>query len=125
MRRYRGTQQGAVRADLVEMDKKKRPVVEKNLSWVEEAHKTHWMSVEKFISDTNMTWDIIYLDPPFAYSEKWQLISAIFHKNLLTSKGKLLIHHPSGEKLPEKIDGFILSDRRIYGGSTVSFYLLT
>ena len=117
---------GATRATLVERDRKKRTVIVRNL---ELAHETECPSprlvmapVESFVAREKRRYDIVYLDPPFRYRHKPDLIGRIASAALLEPEGRLLIHYPREDQLPDEIGGLVLTDERAYGRSTVRFY---
>ncbi len=107
------------------MDRSKAKIVLKNVSMAEELGvrvNCHFMAVELFLRRCKKQYDYIFLDPPFPYKFREELIETIAKKNLLTDNGTLLIHYPQEDSLPEKIENLTLSDKRLYGRSIVNFY---
>lgn len=41
---------------------------------------------------------------------------------MLKEHGRLLIHYPEEDALPDKIGNLVLVDKRVYGRSIVNFY---
>ena len=76
--------------------------------------KCHFMPVEYFIKRCKRSFDYIFFDPPFPYKFRLELIETVSEKNLLVPGGKVLIHHPSEDPLPEKIGNLERTDQRIY-----------
>jgi 16S rRNA (guanine(966)-N(2))-methyltransferase RsmD len=117
---------GATRATLVERDRGKRTVITKNLELARETScpepRLVFAPVEVFVAREKARYDIIYLDPPFAYRHKADLLRRIVKAGLLAPEGYLLIHYPAGDDLPERIGDIARSDERRYGRSTVRFY---
>ena len=116
---------GCKNVDLCEMDRSKAKIVFKNVSMAEELGvrvNCHFMAVELFLRRCKKQYDYIFLDPPFPYKFRQELIETIAKKNLLTDNGTLLIHYPQEDSLPEKIENLVLSDKRLYGRSIVNFY---
>lgn len=73
----------------------------------------------KFLSSTTDTYDIIFADPPYAYSEHAAIVDVVFERDLLTSNGMLIVEHGKETDLSgithfEKI--------RKYGGVCFSFF---
>ncbi|MCI5523090.1 MAG: 16S rRNA (guanine(966)-N(2))-methyltransferase RsmD [Treponema sp.] len=116
---------GAKDVTLCEMDKTKAKIIFKNVAMAEEAGvriKCHFMSVELFLKRCKNKFDYIFLDPPFPYKFRQELIETIGKRNLLTENGSLLIHYPQEDPLPEETENLKLTDKRIYGRSIVNFY---
>ncbi len=111
----------------VEKDRGKRAVIEKNLAIAAEQIELHFLPAERFLKRGNRQFDVVFMDPPFAYRFKGQLLGWAAEGRLLSAGGLLLIHHPAAEELPERISGGDAAglsrvDHRRYGGSAVDFY---
>ncbi|HUX52707.1 MAG TPA: RsmD family RNA methyltransferase [Spirochaetia bacterium] len=123
---------GAARVEAVEKDQGKRSIILKNFAIADERIDLHLVPVERYLMRAKPEWDFIFVDPPFAYRYKEQLLIWIATRGLLGSSGLLLMHHPAPEQLPEKVDpesvsvasarALVRVDRRTYGGSAVDFY---
>lgn len=124
---------GAEPVVLVEKDRRKAPVIRKNLSFVESNIRLVLQPAERFIAAARKNrsgpaegplqqFDIIYLDPPFKYEQKIRLIQSVAAGGLLAPHGLCLIHHPSQEEWPDRIEQLECSDVRGYGGSTLRFF---
>lgn len=116
---------GASKVSLCEMDKAKARTVLKNVSMTEEIGlkiDCHFIAVELFLKRLKQTYDYIFLDPPFPYRFRLDLLETIEKRNLLNENGTLLIHRPSEDPLPEKIGKLYRKDQRIYGRSIVDIY---
>ena len=116
------TSRGAEPVILVEKDFKKKPVVIKNMSFVEEEISLKMMSAEKYMSICNRKFDLIYMDPPFPMGGKIKLIERASKEGILEDEGTLIIHYPSEEKWPDKVGDFTVIDRRVYGRSILLFF---
>jgi 16S rRNA (guanine966-N2)-methyltransferase len=124
---------GAEPVVLVEKDRRKAPVIRKNLEFVESDIRLILQPAERFIAAARKNqdkpadgmqqqFDIIYLDPPFKYEHKIKLIQSVAAGGLLSPHGRCLIHHPSQEEWPDRIEQLECSDVRSYGGSTLRFF---
>lgn len=117
---------GASHVELCEKDKIKIPVILENVSVTErELGVTigcHFMAAELFLKRCRGRFDYIFLDPPFPYQFRLDLLRTVDRRGLLTDDGTLLVHHPAEAPLPNTAGGLTLSDKRIYGRSVVSFY---
>ncbi len=115
---------GAGPVHLVEMDRGKKAVIEKNLSFVEEEKKLFVMDAERYILSTFMKYDIVYADPPFPMEGKVSLLEKAAEAGIVKDGGLFIIHYPVEERnlWPESVDGFTFSDERKYGRSILRFY---
>ncbi len=112
---------GAAKAVAVEGDRGKKQVLSENLEITGGAGRPIISSVEEFLRRNQDRFDVVYLDPPFDYRDKGELLARVESAGCLGETGILLIHHP-GESLPEQIRTLRRTDRRRYGGSHVDFY---
>ena len=113
---------GASPISFVEKDGRKRAYLKENTSFLNTEFRIVIMPVERYLQRFNEQFDIVFLDPPFRYRNKESLIAMVLHRNICREEGKILLHHPKEDLLPEKIEGFARYDERTYGRSVVSFY---
>jgi len=123
---------GASKVEAVEKDRGKRSIILKNFEIADERIDLHLIPVERYLMRAKPEWDFVFLDPPFAYRYKQQLLMWIANRGLLGNSGLLLMHHPAPEQLPDnvvpesdRVDSartLVRVDRRTYGGSAVDFY---
>ena len=116
---------GANDVSLCEMDKSKAKIIFSNVKMAEEVGvriKCHFMAVELFLKRCKGKYDFIFMDPPFPYKFRKELIENAGKRELLNEDGKLLIHYPEEDALPDRIGNLELVDKRIYGRSIVNFY---
>ena len=117
---------GATRTTLVERDRGKRRVLLQNMTLAAESScpspRVVFAPVEAFVARERARYDTIYLDPPFAYRHKADLLERVAHAGLLEPDGRLLIHYPQGDDLPDRLGDVVFEDERSYGRSTVRFY---
>jgi 16S rRNA (guanine(966)-N(2))-methyltransferase RsmD len=113
---------GAAPIDCVERDRDKLGLLIKNVSLSDERIQCHCIPVERFILRSERSFSIIFCDPPFPYAHKADLIRSIAGKSLLEPEGRLLIHYPAEDVLPDVFGDLTLTDERSYGRSTVRFY---
>ncbi len=111
---------------IVEKDGRKKKTVLNNIAMVESTIKPVFMPAERFIEQTTELFDLIFVDPPFRYKYKAELLERISGKNLLAPGGMVMIHYPRKEQLPSKLQSekgtLEKRDTRKYGGSLLSFY---
>lgn len=113
---------GASPVHLVEIDRKKKITIEKNLSMVEEEYQLFMMDVKRYLSLCKREYDIVYLDPPFPLEGKQKLVALADEKEIVKKEGLLIIHYPGEEKWPDQIGHLMLVDSRKYGRSRLLFF---
>ena len=117
---------GASLVHLVEMDRAKRPIMEKNISWALEGCdiKIFNSNVLKFIPTSRIEYDIVYADPPFPMSNKVQLAQLVERRGMVKPDGLFIIHFPTVEQdqWGESFGNLKLIDTRKYGRNMLKFY---
>lgn len=114
---------GAGPVVLVERDAGKRRTILANLTDLDPAPRLIVAPVERFLVRNRSSFDIVYLDPPFAYRYKRDLLLRVGTGRAVAEGTRVLIHAPDSESLPESAGGLQRIDQRRYGGSKLSFYL--
>jgi len=114
---------GAKYIEAVEQDKLKRKILLENVSISPVRINCRFMPAELFIKRSKTAFDVIFLDPPFPYQFKWELIADIALSNLVLNGTKILIHRPRPDYLKTDIPNLIKTDSREYGRSIVDFFL--
>jgi 16S rRNA (guanine966-N2)-methyltransferase len=79
--------------------------------------------VYKFLERTRLQSDIVFADPPYAFTQEQfeRIAKIVFEKELLLADGFLIIEHAKETKL-EHVTHFNFS--KSYGGSVFSFFQL-
>ena len=113
---------GAAPVVCVEGDGKKKAVLSQNLSMVETEKTLIISSAEKYLKTCGRAFDLIFLDPPFPYKKKEQLLEMIDTYAVLKPEGRMLIHYPAEDRLPERTEGLLRDRLKKYGRSLVAFY---
>ena len=118
---------GAAFIEAVEQDTRKRKTLIENVSISHTRINCRFMPAELYIkrADTRkdrVSFDIIFLDPPFPYQFKWELISKLAVSSLVKNGSKILIHRPRPDYLREVIQNLVKTDSREYGRSVVDFF---
>ena len=116
---------GAVNIEAVEQDKIKRKTLLENVSISPVRINCRFMPAELFVKRAKTPFDIIFLDPPFPYQFKWELISNIAASALVANGTKILIHRPRQDYLKTDIANLEKTDSREYGRSIVDFFQVT
>ena len=113
---------GAQPVLLVEKDPRKRATILKNISFVESHIELVTGSVEAFLGRDPRSWDLIFLDPPFDFLRKADVLDEACRPPHLSSDGLAVIHLHMAEKLETRRAGLELADRRTYGQSLLLFF---
>ncbi|MBC8753762.1 RsmD family RNA methyltransferase [Kordia sp. YSTF-M3] len=79
--------------------------------------------VYKFLERTHLTSDVVFADPPYAFTQEQfeRIATIVFERALLLEDGFLIIEHAKETKL-EHVPNFSFS--KSYGGSVFSFFQL-
>ena len=115
---------GASPIHLVEMDKGKKAVIEKNLSFVEESHRLFTIDVMRFLATQTMKYSVVYADPPFRMEGKTEILRLAAENGAVKDTGLFIIHLPREDRKFREDDmyGMHLEDERHYGRSILLFY---
>ncbi|MGD1816875.1 MAG: 16S rRNA (guanine(966)-N(2))-methyltransferase RsmD [Pleomorphochaeta sp.] len=115
---------GANPVHIVEKDRGKKAVINKNISFVDSKILLFLVDVYRFIPTAKQSYDIVYADPPFPMDGKVELTQTIADAQIVKKNGLFIIHYPSEEKAqwPEKIGDLVTYDERKYGRSILRFF---
>jgi 16S rRNA G966 N2-methylase RsmD len=83
------------------------------------------MAAELYVRRAKRSFDIIFLDPPFPYQFKWDLMKNLAASLLLANETKVLIHRPRDDFQREDIPLIEKQESREYGRSVVDFFKST
>jgi len=75
----------------------------------------------KYFYDRNINFDIIFIDPPYKYNIKNELLNLIIEKNLLSNNGIIVFEYQNDEKLININDLNLLKNKK-YGDKYISIY---
>ena len=116
---------GAVEVCAVEKDFGKKRILASNLSFVEEKKNIFIMDAFAFLKKFKgeRAYDVIYLDPPFAFAKKTELLNMAFENAFLKESSVMVIHYPKEDdkSFENVVSGLETIDIRAYGRSTVRF----
>lgn len=113
---------GAYPVMCVERDRAKFPILLKNVSISEKRIECKALPVERFLLRNRIAFDIAFLDPPFPYAFRQQLLQMLDAGSSLKPGSLALIHFPKEDLLPTRVGALELEDERTYGRSIVRFY---
>ncbi len=106
----------------VEKDRAKFPLLLKNVSIAPKRIECKSQSAELFVRRCKQRFDIVFLDPPFPYGFRRDLLASIDEGGMVADGGLVLVHYPAEDPLPETIGSLARVDSRTYGRSVVDFY---
>jgi len=115
---------GASCIEAVELDRQKRKTLLDNVSISPVHINCRFMPAELYVKRAKKSFDIIFLDPPFPYLFKWELIAKISMSPLVINGTKILIHRPRPEYQKKEIHNLVKTDSREYGRSVVDFFII-
>jgi len=113
---------GALSAVLVERDPGKREVIMANQELAPGLTTLVTAPVERYVARCRDRFQVVFMDPPFNYRFKADLITRVARRGILAEAGRLVIHYPRPEQLPDTAGDLQVTDERRYGGSMVRFY---
>lgn len=116
---------GAAYAVFVDLSQEAMHLVKKNLKACKA--ETHAQFISGKIPDVLTVrpmppFDIIFADPPYAFTEWHNLFEVICTQHLLVSGGMLIIESSSKTILPESFFSLHSVDHRIYGDNALTFF---
>jgi len=119
---------GAAYVEAVEQDKQKRKTLLENVSIAPIRIQCRFMPAELYVKRAKKTFDIIFLDPPFPYRFKRELLTGIASSCLVRENSKILIHRPREDTAftdqNSEIQRLKKTDSRDYGRSVVDFFVV-
>jgi 16S rRNA (guanine(966)-N(2))-methyltransferase RsmD len=113
---------GASNIEAVEYDPGKRKRLLENVAISPVRISCRFMSAELYVMRAKKAFDFIFLDPPFPYQFKWDLMSRIAASPLVSVKTLVLMHRPKSDYQPAEIPGLQKRETREYGRSVVDFF---
>jgi 16S rRNA (guanine(966)-N(2))-methyltransferase RsmD len=114
---------GAAYIEAVESDPLKRKILLQNVSISPVRINCRFMAVELYLSRMKRNFDIIFLDPPFPYQYKWDLVAAIAASPVISNGSKILIHRPREDYQKEPAAALEKTESREYGRSVVDCFI--
>lgn len=112
---------GAYPICIVEKDKKKIPVILKNISLADKAIDCKFIAAELFIQRNKIAFDIINIDPPYRYAYYDELLQNLVHSQTVKDGSIMLVQHANETRInaPEVLTHI---DERMFGRTVVTFF---
>ena len=112
---------GAKTVEFVDSSKQSAEIARFNIKSVRLDIEPKIKDAKNYLLTTNLKFDYIFLDPPYAYDGDSELFAVIRERQLLNEGGLIIYEHKS-DKQSQNYLGFTLCDTRKYGIATFDFY---
>lgn len=116
---------GAERSVFVDRSGKSLSLVKRNIkkTGFEDSSEVRKMSAENYLANTSESFDIIFLDPPYAYENLKNIIENIIKYDILKDDGILIVEHDKNIPL-EKNENLDRFRNKVYSLTEVEFFAL-
>ena len=116
---------GMSSAVLVERDRKAQAVVAENIQMTKEASKFQLLKMEadRALEQVGGTFDLVFLDPPYAKEQIVADIEKMAERNLFSQEIMVVCETDKSVELPEEIACLGIWKEKIYGISKVTVYV--
>ena len=116
---------GMEQAVLVEKDRRAQAIIASNIQMTKESHKFQLLKMEahQALNQLQGTFDLIFLDPPYAKEQIVADIEALAERDLLGEEVMVVCETDKAVDLPEEIACLGIWKEKIYGISKVTVYV--
>lgn len=116
---------GMEQAVLVEKDRRAQGIIASNIQMTKESHKFQLLKMEahQALNQLQGTFDLIFLDPPYAKEQIVADIDALAERGLLGEEVMVVCETDKAVDLPEEIACLGIWKEKIYGISKVTVYV--
>ena len=116
---------GMEQAVLVEKDRRAQGIIASNIQMTKESHKFQLLKMEahQALNQLQGTFDLIFLDPPYAKEQIVADIEALAKRDLLGEEVMVVCETDKVVDLPEEIACLGIWKEKIYGISKVTVYV--
>lgn len=116
---------GMEQAVLVEKDSRAQAIIASNIQMTKESHKFQLLKMEahQALSQLQGTFDLVFLDPPYAKEQIVADIEALAERGLLGEEVMVVCETDKAVDLPEEIACLGIWKEKIYGISKVTVYV--
>ncbi|WP_125335196.1 16S rRNA (guanine(966)-N(2))-methyltransferase RsmD [Streptococcus sp. A12] len=116
---------GMEQAVLVEKDRRAQAIIASNIQMIKESHKFQLLKMEahQALSQLQGTFDLVFLDPPYAKEQIVADIEALAERGLLGEEVMVVCETDKAVDLPEEIACLGIWKEKIYGISKVTVYV--
>ena len=116
---------GMEQAVLVEKDRRAQAIIASNIQMTKESHKFQLLKMEahQALSQLQGTFDLVFLDPPYAKEQIVADIEALAERGLLGEEVMVVCETDKAVDLSEEIACLGIWKEKIYGISKVTVYV--
>ena len=116
---------GMEQAVLVEKDRRAQGIIASNIQMTKESHKFQLLKMEahQALNQLQGTFDLVFLDPPYAKEQIVADIEALAERGLLGKEVMIVCETDKAVDLPEEIACLGIWKEKIYGISKVTVYV--
>ena len=116
---------GMEQAVLVEKDRRAQGIIASNIQMTKESYKFQLLKMEahQALNQLQGTFDLIFLDPPYAKEQIVAGIEALAERGLLGEEVMVVCETDKAVDLPEEIACLGIWKEKIYGISKVTVYV--
>ena len=116
---------GMSSAVLVERDRKAQAVITENIQMTKEISKFQLLKMEadRALEQVGGTFDLVFLDPPYAKEQIVADIEKMAERNLFSQEVMVVCETDKSVELPEEIACLGIWKEKIYGISKVTVYV--
>ena len=116
---------GMEQAVLVEKDRRAQGIIASNIQMTKESHKFQLLKMEahQALNQLQGTFDLIFLDPPYAKEQIVADIEALAERGFLGEEVMVVCETDKAVDLPEEIACLGIWKEKIYGISKVTVYV--
>ncbi len=113
---------GAGKVTFVDVSRESLHVIKRNLQQLEFEDRAQVVlsKAESFLKKTTESYDIVFLDPP--YAEDIASVLELFGAGALSPGAVVVAEHFKKQASPEKVAGLTLSRESRYGDTVLAFY---
>ena len=117
---------GMSSAVLVERDRKAQAVIAENINMTKEISKFQLLKMEadRALEQVGGTFDLVFLDPPYAKEQIVADIEKMAERNLFSQEIMVVCETDKSVELPEEIACLGIWKEKIYGISKVTVYVI-
>lgn len=116
---------GMNQAVLVERDRKAQAVIKENIQMTKDSDKFQLLQMDarQALVTLSGTFDLVFLDPPYAEQEIEAVISELCRRHLLAEDVMVVCETDKNIQLPEEIAELGIWKEKVYGISKVTVYV--
>jgi 16S rRNA (guanine966-N2)-methyltransferase len=120
---------GLERVIFVDRDTKAIQIIRENIHNCKfddmvEIYRNDAVRAIKAIIKRDLTFNYIFLDPPYKQQQLIKLLHMINENQVLNSSGVIVCEHASDIELPERVGSFIKSKNEHYGIISITIYVI-